>query len=74
MRALCLLREREFAAAKEELEIALQLAPEDAEVAFYHGQLLEERGLDKEALAEYRRSKTLGGDFHGLDFRLESLE
>lgn len=73
LRGLCLMREREFGPAKEELEAALQLAPEDAEVAFYHGQLLEERGLNSEALAEYRRAKELGGDFHGLDFRLESL-
>lgn len=73
-RAFSLLRLNEFQDAKSDLDIAAKLEPEHPRLFLYQSFYLEAVGEYGSAHSALLKAKSLGDDFHGIEFRLSELE
>ena len=73
-RARALLRLNELEAAWADIETAERLGPEHPNLVLYKGLWYEAKEEAELALQHLRNAKALGTQWHGLDFKIESLE
>lgn len=60
--------------AYEVLIEAKEIAPELPNVYYYLGLYFEDKGDPESALEHYKKAKDLGTDYHGIDYKIDTLE